>query len=265
MQTNMCKMAAAVVALAALSACGGGRDSTGPTQVKANALAFVACPQYRDLKIDVPLASACWVVEHQGKKYGLGNALGTPQLGHRMLVEAVDTGSAEQYCGGQVLSNVRVSVLPEIDNTCQTVLDPEGVTLPPPPPFAPPALSTEPATPLASSTYAVLFAHQSDFIGTGLGSIPFFAEVEKAAKLAIRGNARSVVVTGHAISTLLVDGPPATESLATAQARAERVALALRMLGVPAGKISVQASPAVPVADGAAAWLGRSVLIDVTL
>jgi hypothetical protein len=258
-------VAAFSLGLAVLSGCGGGRDASGPTVQRANALAFVACPQFRDLKIDVPLASSCWVVEHQGRKIGLGNSLGTPQLGHKMLVEAVDTGSADSYCGGQVLSEVRVSVLPEVDNTCQTVLDAEGVTLPPPPPFSPPALSTEPATPYTSSSFVVLFAHQSDFIGTGLGSIPFFADVEKAAKLAIRGNAKAVVITGHAIGTLLVDGPPAMESMETAMARAERVALAMRMLGVPAEKITVNASPVVPVSDAASAWKGRSALIDVVL
>lgn len=254
----------AISTLAGLSGCGGG-DTAIANAAKPAVVALIDCPKFRDLVVGPPLASTCWIVENQGKKYSLSGAVGTPQLGHKILVEATDSGSTDTFCGGQVLSNVRVSVLPEIDNSCQTVLPAEGVTLPAPAPFAPPTLSTEPATPYVPTRYMVLYPYQSSQIGTGLGSIPFFAEVEKAAKLALRANAKALVITGSAANTILNDGSTAVESADIALERATKVSTALQILGVPKSLITVNVSPVIPSIDGANAWMARSVAIEVRL
>jgi outer membrane protein OmpA-like peptidoglycan-associated protein len=244
---------------------GGGGNSTGPAPVqKSGALAFVACPEFRDLQVDAVLANSCWVTTYKGEKISLRGAIGpAPQLGHAVLVEAVDAGGTDSSCGGRVLAQTRISVLPEINSACQTVLAPEGVTLPPATPSQVPMANLDPPQPYKSSSFALFFGHQSWNIDTLGGEM--HVPVEIAANLAMRGNAKAVVVTGHAASTILSDGTVSPETPQLAQQRAERVAKALRILGVPAAIIQASGTPVVPAADGENAFKSRSVTIDVQI
>ena len=62
-----------------------------------------------------------------------------PQLGHQVLVEGV-VSDEPRICGGIVLKPVVLSVLPELDNSCTTMLPAEdryNLTFEPPRPPGP--------------------------------------------------------------------------------------------------------------------------------
>ena len=98
---------------------------TGSVAAAQERLNFVGCPVMRDTEM-VP----CWLAENNGQLYYLGIQLDLqspffpPQLLHQALVEGEVTEDTK--CGGIVLDPVRVSTLPEIDPTCNTILPAEG-------------------------------------------------------------------------------------------------------------------------------------------
>src|SRR5690606_35596645 len=85
-------------------------------------LNFVACPVIRDTRT-VP----CWLSEYKGELYYLtiqsdvSAPVQPPMLGHQVLVEGV-VSDAPRICGGIVLEPVRLSVMPELDANCNTML-----------------------------------------------------------------------------------------------------------------------------------------------
>lgn len=257
-----------ITALAVILSAGCGNKSSEPAlaaqePVVTKGIAFVSCPQFRDVGNSI-LANSCWVAENKGTLYSLDGGQGTPQLGHSVLVEAEEVDASATVCKGQVLKGVRVSVLPELDASCETILPADGVQLaapsgPPPGTTAP----TIPPTPYQSTDYVIEFPHQSWNIGT-IGSSASVL-VETAANLAKLGNAKQVVVTGHAMSTRLSDGSVLMESAALAQQRAERVALALHKLQVPDAIVQTTWDTNVGADGGADAWKGRTVTISVKL
>ena len=86
---------------------------------------FVACPIVRDTAT-VP----CWLAEYEGQLYFLtlqtdvSAPVNPPWLGHRVLVEGV-VSEEPNICGGKVLKPVVLSVLPELDASCNTILPAE--------------------------------------------------------------------------------------------------------------------------------------------
>lgn len=108
--------------------------------VAGERLSFVACPIVRDTST-VP----CWLAEHQGKLYFLtlqtdvSAPVNPPWLGHRVLVEG-ELSDKPDICGGRVIEPVTLSVLPELDASCNTVLPAEeryNLTFEPPRPPGP--------------------------------------------------------------------------------------------------------------------------------
>ena len=85
-------------------------------------LSFVACPIVRDTR-SVP----CWLSEYEGDLYYLtiqsdvSAEVQPPMLGHQVLVEGI-VSDAPAICGGIVLESVRLSVMPELDRNCNTLL-----------------------------------------------------------------------------------------------------------------------------------------------
>jgi hypothetical protein len=80
-------------------------------------LAFVACPIMRDTAT-VP----CWLAEYKGERYSIAAQEGSsaPALGHQALIEGTPT--AQTRCGGKVLTDLHISVLPDRDPSCDTIL-----------------------------------------------------------------------------------------------------------------------------------------------
>ena len=98
----------------------------------AQQMNFVACPMVRDTKT-VP----CFLAEYQGETYFLGIQQDItadfypPQLLHEALVEGA-IAPGPRVCGGIPLKPLRVSVLPELNRACNTILPAEpGIDAPP--------------------------------------------------------------------------------------------------------------------------------------
>jgi len=93
---------------------------------------FVACPIVRDTKT-VP----CFLAEYEGETYYLTiqqdiqAELYPPQLLHEVLVEGT-IAQGPRICGGIPMKPVKLSVLPELNLSCNTILPAEpGIEAPP--------------------------------------------------------------------------------------------------------------------------------------
>jgi len=97
----------------------------GQTPAPGEHISFVSCPVVRDTRT-VP----CWISDYEGKTYYLtiqsdvSAIVQPPLLGHQVLVEGV-VSSAPEICGGIVLEQTRLSVMPELDANCNTMLPAE--------------------------------------------------------------------------------------------------------------------------------------------
>ena len=129
----------------------GRRCVQAPTSRAKN---FVSCPIVRDTA-SVP----CWLAEYDGELYFLtlqtdvSAPVTPPWLGHRVLVEGI-VSTEPRICGGIVLKPVHLSVLPERDASCNTMLPAEeryNLTFEPPRPPGPSKgrLAFDNATPAA--------------------------------------------------------------------------------------------------------------------
>jgi outer membrane protein OmpA-like peptidoglycan-associated protein len=204
-------------------------------------IVFVGCPIMRNTELP------CWLGESGGELYYLGpqgdltSDFYPPQFDHRMLVEGVVTDAA-RICGGVVLKPVKVSVLPEVDQTCNVTLPamayadpphqrgpgPSGTrgVAPSPPPRPTPAIYQPPFTP---QSFMVPF----DVDGQRLWSAAQSA-IQNAARYASSASAASIHVTGYRAALRLSGGQQYLEQPWLAQRRARVVEQALRTLDLPA-------------------------------
>jgi hypothetical protein len=198
---------------------------------------FVSCPLIRDTA-SVP----CWLAEHDGELYFLtlqtdvSSPVTPPWLGHRVLVEGTVARDKPRICGGIVLEPVVLSVLPELDGSCNTVLPAEErykLTFEPPRPPGPSAgrlaFAGAPQLP-APSEPPREFALRYDFDGLVVfrhaGDLTVIFEAARARK------ARRIAITGYRGSVLLSNGTTLTEQPAMARRRAEQLATLLRGAGL---------------------------------
>lgn len=85
-------------------------------------ISFVSCPILRDTR-SVP----CWLSNYESELYYLtiqtdvSAEVQPPLMGHQVLVEGV-VSDAPKICGGVILSQVRLSAMPEIDANCREEL-----------------------------------------------------------------------------------------------------------------------------------------------
>ncbi|MEO6339187.1 MAG: OmpA family protein [Caulobacteraceae bacterium] len=243
---------------------GGALAAPGPGE----RLNFLACPLIRDTTPN------CWIAEYAGETYYLGAQRGPtdsylPQMKHQVLVEGV-VSDAPRVCGGVVIRPARVSVMPELDLTCDKPVLP-AVGLPPP---APPVRTT-------------LASRPSDAVG-GIGSFmraeppkpPFTVRDFKVdfdfdseilsdqmqrrmieALTYVRGvNPKKITVTGYRAATLLSNGRTLTETEVMAERRARKVARILINLGAPEQLVSVGWTSAAEPADMAGADRRRATI-----
>lgn len=249
-----------------------GASALLPARVQAQTrVNFVSCPIVRDTAT-VP----CWLTEHEGELYYMGIQTDVsaefqpPYLGHRVLVEATVADRERRICGGIVLEPITISVMPELDGSCNTILPAESrytIDFNPRPPgpsagrlaFDPPAGATPPA-PAAVETGPRTFHLYFD-VDRGI------AFRHPAQLLEIRNYAEAITasrITLHATrgSTLLSDGGLVTETEGIAQRRIEQVAHLLRGIGVQADIRTSFSSRPVP-ADGVDDWMSRTVEVHV--
>jgi outer membrane protein OmpA-like peptidoglycan-associated protein len=197
---------------------------------------FVSCPIVRDTKT-VP----CFLAEYEGETYYLGiqqditTEFHPPQLKHEVLVEGrvASDPAVPRICGGIPLQPVAISVLKEVNLSCNTLLPAEpGIDAPPAPRGAGPSSGhSEPRAPRevlsGRQQFTVLYAFDDDYL-------EYFGNVmvTEAAAYAKRIGASSVKVSGYRATTLLSHGKSLVEKAGLAEKRAQNIATVLRGLGV---------------------------------
>jgi hypothetical protein len=233
-------------------------------------LNFVSCPIVRDTS-SVP----CWLSEYEGEVYFLtiqsdvSAPVTPPWLGHRVLVEGT-ISKEPRICGGVVLKPVHLSVLPERDDSCNTMLPAEeqyNLTFEPPRPPGPskgrlafdaPAGPT-PATPASTPTRIVV---PYDFDGlVGFNHPRYLTQALSAARAL---DARTIEIVGYRGAVRLSNGRTITEAPDIGRRRAEQVAMLMKGAGLttPSYKVQWQDQPA--KATGIDDYLTRRVEISLS-
>jgi hypothetical protein len=197
---------------------------------------FVSCPIVRDTA-SVP----CWLAEYEGELYFLTiqsdvtSPVTPPWLGHRVLVEG--TVSAEsRICGGIVLKPVHLSVMPEPDASCNTMLPAEeryNLTFEPPRPpgpskgrlafdNAPPPVRPSPSALPATKEFVVPY----DFDAlVGFNHARVLTDILEFA----RGvNAGDIEIVGYRGAARLSNGQVMSEDADIGKRRAEQLAMLLQ-------------------------------------
>ena len=224
---------------------------------------FVACPIVRDTST-VP----CWLAEYEGETYFLtlqtdvSAPVNPPQLGHQVLVEGV-VADEPRVCGGIPLKPVVLSVLPEIDSSCSTMLPAEdryNLTFEPPRPPGPsrgrlafdnPNPAPRRAVP---ETLPRTFTLQYDFDS----AIAFrhAGVLQQIQDVVVKQKAARVDITAYRAASLLSNGKTLTERDGIGRRRAEQVASLLKDAGLTAVTYQVQWQDA-PPPDGLDDAAGR--------
>jgi len=201
-------------------------------------LNFVSCPIVRDTA-SVP----CWLADYEGELYFLtiqsdvSAPVTPPWLGHRVLVEGTPS-SEPRICGGIVLKPVHLSVMPERDASCTTMLPAEdryNLTFEPPRPPGPslgrlafdsgPAAAPGPAAPaILPSMREFVVSYAFD----GLVAFNHAAQLSEVLRFAQTVKARSVEIVGYRGAVHLSNGQAMLEEASIAQRRAEQLATLLR-------------------------------------
>ncbi len=197
---------------------------------------FVSCPIVRDTA-SVP----CWLAEYQGELYFLTiqsdvtSPVTPPWLGHRVLVEGV-ASDEPRICGGIVLKPVHLSVMPETDMSCNTMLPAEeryNLTFEPPRPPGPskgrlafdaaPAPAPKQTAPLRTAR-AFIVPYDFDAL-VGFNHARILTEILEFA----RGvNARGIEIVGYRAAARLSNGQVLFEDDDIGKRRAEQLAMLLQ-------------------------------------
>lgn len=214
----------------------------------AQQLSFVTCPLVRDTRT-VP----CFLAEYEGETYYLvvqqdiSADQYPPQLLHEVLVEGT-VAPGPRVCGGIPLKPVKLSVLPEINAACNTILPAEpGIEAPPThrpagpstrqpgatPAPAPPA-PERPAPPFVEREWKILYDFDSAFL-----FLRDTRTVSQAAEYAVASKAKRIEIVAHRGATLLSNGKVFVESETIAAERAERVVALLEGLGADPTSVNV--------------------------
>ena len=229
---------------------------------------FVACPSVRDTKT-VP----CFLAEYQGETYFLGiqqditAEFYPPQLLHEVLVEGTIV-AGPRICGGIPLKPLHVSVLPELNRACNTILPAEpGIDAPAAKRPAGPStrqapVSTaaappkKPEPPFVEREFIIQFDLDSDFLfARNTRQLTDIAEYARVSK------AREIEVSGYRGATLLSNGNLLIEKANVSRLRAERVAEVLKGLGTPASAVRWISEAA--AANGTTDYENRRVVVRI--
>ena len=231
-------------------------------------ISFVSCPIVRDTRT-VP----CWLSEYEDTIYYLtiqsdvSAAVQPPMLGHQVLVEGV-VSDAPAICGGVVLEEVRLSVMPELDGSCKTMLPAEDryvMDFNPRPPgpsagrlaFAPPPGPAAAPPPLEGPQRIEI---HFDF-DKGV-SFRHPGELQRVISVAEQIGATRMRITGMRGAHRLSDGTLLQESEGVALRRAEEVANLLQGAGL-ALETRIETADGVAEADGIDDWMSRRVSVEL--
>ncbi len=167
------------------------------------------------------------------------------------------------------MNPLHVSVLPELNRACNTILPAEpGIDAPPAKRPAGPStrlapVSTaavppqKPEPPFIEREFVIQYDFDSDFLfARNTRQLTDIAEYARVSK------AQTVEVIGYRASTLLSNGSLLTEKANVSRLRAERVAEVLKGLGAPASAVRWISEPA--AANGATDYQNRRVAVRVS-
>jgi hypothetical protein len=250
--------------------------SLGPAVVAAapatgERISFVSCPIVRDTR-SVP----CWLSRYEGDTFYLtiqsdvSATVQPPMLGHQVLVEGI-VSAAPSICGGIVLEPVRLSVMPELDANCNTMLpadDRYTIDFNPRPPgpsagrlaFAPdPGARRAPPPPPPEGRQRVDVYFDFD---KGV-SFRHPGELSSILSLAARLPATTITITGVRGAHRLSDGTLLRESPNVGRRRAEEIAGLLRGAGLNIATV-VDWIDGEDEADGIDDWQTRRVTVVLT-
>jgi outer membrane protein OmpA-like peptidoglycan-associated protein len=263
---HLTRLIAAAVGFACIAAAGA--EDAKPADRHVKRANFVACPIVRNTYVP------CWLAQHEGELYYLGpqGDLGAPfrapQLKHRALIEGV-VSDEPRICGGIVLKDVNVSVLPELDESCNTILPAEGHSDPPhhrtpgpsnsEPEGRPRPAREAPKPPFTPQSFDVPFEFD---VGQRLFSRES-QNVTAAARYALASKARQVEVIGYRGGALLSSGERMMEREDVGTQRAEMVRNMLIHAGVAPQALRVHAMAA-EAPDGIEDYKLRRATIIVT-
>lgn len=197
---------------------------------------FVSCPIVRDTA-SVP----CWLAEYDGELYFLTiqsdvtSPVTPPWLGHRVLVEGTAT-TESRICGGIVLKPVHLSVMPEPDASCNTMLPAEeryNLPFEPPRPPGPSKgrLAFDNAPPQTQPSPAALpptkeFVVPYDFDAlVGFNHARVLTDILEFARAV---NAHDIEIVGYRGAVRLTDGQLMSEDADMGQRRANQLAVLLQ-------------------------------------
>jgi hypothetical protein len=265
MQAPRTTRGAALLLLAGSLACG----PAAPSSLDAQRRNFVGCPIVRDTA-SVP----CWLAEYEGELYFLtlqsdvSAPVTPPWLGHRVLVEGT-VSDEPRICGGVVLSPVHLSVLPEPDASCNTMLPAEArydLTFEPPRPPGPSrgrlafdAPASSPPAPDTRSTLEFIVPYTFDgFVGFGHAQV--LAEILDAARTV---NAREIEIEGFRGVVRLSNGQTLVEEPGIGRRRAEQVAMLLQGANLTTPAYTVRWHDEAARATGVDDHLARRVVVTV--
>lgn len=238
-------------------------------------LNFLSCPLLHDTTPN------CWTARYAGETYFIGAERGPaesylPQMKHQVLVEGVVTDEP-RICGGRVLRPLRVSVMPELDLSCDApVLPADGLTPPTPPArgSAPPAArasevlgpvgsfmrTPEPQPPFTDREFRIDFDFGTDIIVDQMQrrviEILTYARTARASRL---------VITGHSATTLLSNGERLAEPHGLGEQRARKIADVFANLGTPRERMQVDWAESSEAPDGRTDATRRRVSVRVIL
>jgi hypothetical protein len=240
------------------------------------ALSFVACPIARNMGPDTDL---CFFAEYDGDTYALVNPpdWGNMQLKHRVLVEA-RVADGDWVCGARPL-DAHISILPEVDPSCDTILPFDGVSSPARPQpaatlefarrvAADPSLSLQPVrpeTPYRAPTPPFEPEELTIFypFGSDRATDADMLELLRLKDIALAVPAR-VEISSHRGASLLSDGTTIEEHSDMARQRAAKIAGILEGLGVDRDRIEIRSIDAVGGGTGRDDWRSRRVVLRVT-
>ncbi len=231
-------------------------------------LSFVSCPIVRDTK-SVP----CWLAEYEGETYFLtiqtdvSAPVNPPWLGHRVLVEGV-VSDEPNICGGRVLKPVKLSVLPELDASCSTILPAEDryeLNFTPPRPPGPSggrlAFNYEPPQRAKPGDGPKDFEIAYDFDGMVVFRHP--RTLEAILDYARDTQATRIEIVGYRGASLLSNGEKLIEAADIGKRRAEQVAELLRGAGLTDVEYDVRWKDKPPRPNGRTDPASRKVEVTV--
>jgi hypothetical protein len=239
--------------LLALFVCANAAHAAAPPAAHRN---FVACPIVRDTS-SVP----CWLAEYEGETYFLtlqtdvSAPVTPPWLGHRVLVEGV-VSDEPRICGGIVLKPVALSVIQELDASCNTMLPAEArydLTFEPPRPPGPSGGRLAFGDPVTKPTAADVqrprtFELRYEF--DGLVMFRHAQPLQQILEFARKSGAKSLTITGYRSASLLTNGHVMQEQPSIARRRAEQIAELLKGAGLMDVKYEIRSKDLAADVDG---------------